>query len=206
LIRPLINPVVSDDLEHPIRPEELIPTPIFEVQPDAITGDDLLVQEDKRDLYPAFILFSGILLTVGLFAWKNHRDRGGMALVAIIERGLQKVDIQPPQTLKRMARLSEEPTLTRSFMQINNALGWLGITIKPGDTPEQRANALAARLPSLGEEIRDLARNYELPLYSRSKVVRGEEAQQTARRINWSARSEQFKMVLGGFFKPLRRS
>jgi transglutaminase-like putative cysteine protease len=204
LIRPLINPVAADELEHPIRPEDVVPIPQIETTPEETNVDESLTREDTPNLFPSFVLASTLLLVGIFFAWKGYRDRGGMAFVAIVERGLEKFDIQPPHTLKRLARLSEETALTRAFMQINYALGWLGVVPKPGDTPEQRANALAARLPTLGDEIRDLARNYELPLYSRSRVIRGEDALETARRITWLARREQLTLYFSDLLKPLR--
>lgn len=195
LIRPLINPEVTDELEHPIRPDEEVPPP--EIQPpDTLTSDEFLAQEEARNFVPSMIFLAALLALVALLFWRRYRAEGGLALATIAERGLLRFDIQPPHALRQMARLSELPSLTRAFMQVNLALGWLGQPPKVGDTPEQRAAALCARLPALGEEIHTLSRDYQSRLYGRSKVSREERALRTMSRIRWAARGEQLRSWL----------
>lgn len=192
LIRPLINPEVVDDLEHPIRPEEESPMPEA-LPPEGLTSDEFLAQEEARNFVPSMIFLAALLTVAAGFLWRRYRAEGGLALAALAERGLTRFDIQSPQILRRAARLSEMPTLTRAFMEINAALGWLGQQPKAGDTPEQRAASLAARLPTLSEEIHKLSHDYQSRLYSRSKVSRQERSLRAMSRIRWAARREQLR-------------
>lgn len=196
LIRPLINPEVTDELEHPIRPEEEIPTPEAQA-PVSPTADELLAQQEARNFVPSLLFLAALLALVAEVLWRRYRAGGGLALAAIAERGLIRFDIQPPHMLKRAARLSELPPLTRAFMQINAALSWLGQPPKAGDTPAQRAASLAACLPALSDEILTLGRDYQARLYSRSRVSRDGRSLRTMNRIRWAARREQIRAWFG---------
>lgn len=191
LIRPLINPEQStEDQEHPIRPEDEIPTPEVQEGPE-LSSDEFLAQEEARNFVPSLIFLAAVLSVLAAILFQRYRAEGGLALPVLIGRGFARLDVQPPKALKQMARLAELPVLTRSYMQINMALEWLGIPPKFGDTPEQRAAALAEHLPKLSDEIHALSRDYQSKVYGQSKVVREERATQTMRRIHWAARREQ---------------
>ena len=191
LIRPLINTELStEDQEHPIRPEDEIPTPEVQEVPE-LSSNEFMAQEEARNFVPSLIFLAAGLSLLAAFLFRRYRSEGGLALPVLIEHGFAKLDIQPPRSLRQMARLAELPVLTRAYMQINLALDWLGIPPKFGDTPEQRATALATRLPKLSDEIHALSRNYQSKVYSRSNVSREERATQTMRQIRWAARREQ---------------
>lgn len=190
LIRPLINAEQStEDQEHPIRPEE-IPTPEIQ-QPPIPTSDEILAQEEARNFLPSMIFLAALLALTAVFLFRRYRAEGGLALAALAERGFARLDIQPPKTLVQMARLSELSQIARAYMQINLALGLLGQPPKTGDTPSQRATALARQLPGLKEEILALSRDYQARLYSHNKISRDERAMRTMGKIWWATRREQ---------------
>jgi transglutaminase-like putative cysteine protease len=160
-------------------------------QPEVTTSEEFRAQEEARNFLPSMIFLAAVLSLLAVFLFRRYRAEGGLALPVLIERGFARLDVQPPRSLRQMARLAELPVLTRAYMQINLALDWLGLPPKFGDTPEQRATVLAERLPNLSDEIHALSRDHQSRVYSESKVAREERSTQTMRRIRWAARREQ---------------
>ncbi len=191
LIRPLTNPEVSEDLEHPIHPEEVATPEIQQTEP--LSSDQFLAQEEARNFVPSLLFLAAVLTLLAVFLFRRYRTEGGLALAALAERGLTRLDIQPPGTLVQMARLSELPPLHRAYMQINSALVWLGQPLTTGETPLQRGTALSNHIPEMRDEILGLVNDYQSRLYSRSKVSRDEKALKTMRRIQRAARIKQFQ-------------
>ena len=203
LIRPLINPEQStEDQEHPIRPEEL-PTPEIQ-QPQTPSSEEFLAQEEARNFLPSMLFLAALLALAAAFLFRRYRAEGGLTLAVLAERGFARFDIHPPKALVQMARLSELSPIARAYMQINLTLGWLGLPPNIGDTPEQRAAALAARLPGLKDEILALSRDYQSRLYSRNKVSHDERSLLIMRRIRWAARIMKFHNWVDRTIKGLR--
>ena len=124
-----------------------------------------------------------------LWNWKRMQE--GTSVANLVVRGFSRFDLPVPDRVARWALSSELTPVERAYLQISQALTWLGYPPKAGDTPQQRSNALSTLMPYLSSEIQTLSKDYQSRVYSRSKVSREERALRIMKRIRWAARGEQ---------------
>ena len=62
-----------------------------------------------------------------------------------------------------------EADVDRSYVRLTNWAGWLGLTVRPADTPYERAEALAATVPEGRKSIFALTQQYVISKFSRSQ-------------------------------------
>lgn len=84
----------------------------------------------------------------------------------MMEQTLMKAGIRPPNFLRRWARWAALPPLTRSYLEINHALGRLGVRPTATDTPAERAASLGQILPPAEPHIQRLVSEYEIATFS----------------------------------------
>jgi transglutaminase-like putative cysteine protease len=148
--------------------------------------------ENQRRLGLLAFVAAAILLVIAFF-WRRYRNSGGKAVPVLIERGLQRVDITPPKVLSGWANYSQLEPLPQAYMEINAALRRVGAPPKFGDTPNERATALSAKLPQIAPLVAELSQHYEQAVYNENAT----ELEQ-ARRAKWAIR-------LASFIEQIRR-
>ncbi|MBT3239997.1 MAG: hypothetical protein HON98_04135 [Chloroflexi bacterium] len=84
----------------------------------------------------------------------------------LIEKGLIRLNIQPPKFILRWSRSAQLSSLAQSYMEINKSLRRLDIPIGLESTPKERADVLATLLPRLSKPINDLLHQYQTGEYS----------------------------------------
>ncbi|MGH2582862.1 MAG: transglutaminase-like domain-containing protein [Anaerolineales bacterium] len=129
-------------------------------------------------------LFFGIVALFGVTVfWRQYRLRGGPTIPVLLERGLARLDIQPPEALRNWARLSQLSPLTRAYMQINESLRQLGLRPRPGHTSTQRISRLSKEIPRLQTELEQLGAQYQEKLFAATNAADEQQAKATAWKI-----------------------
>lgn len=186
---PLIRPFISaeqaaEDLEHPIGPEDELAPPEDPAALQLVAEQQAAAESASRNWMPAFVLFFGVLAIGAALFWNRRRVQEGLALPALLERGLARLDIAAPPGLARWVQLSQLSPLERAYMQINLALRTLGSPPQPGDTPAERSAALSAQLPAMkNDDLQALNREYEARHYGRSRRGDAERARYMVKKI-----------------------
>lgn len=114
------------------------------------------------------IVTGSVALAVGIIflVWRS-RERYDFSSVPIaMERTMVRIGLRPPKIVIQWARWAGLPPLTRSYLQINNALRRLGE--KPGieETPSERADRLSFKLPPAKDSAQKLVTAYQAVMFS----------------------------------------
>jgi len=174
-------------LAGPLVPSEADEPALAAKAEDAETSAPVVLPNPLRPIFGMLVLFAiGAAL---LLNWKRIQE--GVGIPELVTKGFARLDIAVPDPIARWARYSALSPVERAFLQINQALRWLGAAPKSGDTPEQRSQALAKLIPDLSNEIQTLSQDYQFRTYSRSKISREERALRFMKLIRSAARRQQ---------------
>ena len=176
-------------LAGPLVPSEADEPALAAKAEDAETSAPVVLPNPLRPIFGMLVLFAiGAAL---LLNWKRIQE--GLGIPELVTKGFARLDIAVPDPIARWARYSALSPVERAFLQINQALRWLGAAPKSGDTPEQRSQALAKLIPDLSNEIQTLSQDYQFRTYSRSKISREERALRFMKLIRSAARRQQVR-------------
>ena len=176
-------------LAGPLVPSEADEPALAAKAEDAETSAPVVLPNPLRPIFGMLVLFAiGAAL---LLNWKRIQE--GVGIPELVTKGFARLDIAVPDPIARWARYSALSPVERAFLQINQALRWLGAAPKSGDTPEQRSQALAKLIPDLSNEIQTLSQDYQFRTYSRSKISREERALRFMKLIRSAARRQQVR-------------
>jgi hypothetical protein len=159
----------------------------------------LAASESQRRIGLIAILTSAIILAIALF-WRRYRQAGGNSIPVLLERSLQRLDIQPPDTVRTWSQYSSLEALPQAYMEINNALRRIGAAPRAGDTPNERAAALSARLPQIAPVVAELSQHYQRALYKEEDVQVEEAA-----RAKWAIRLVSIQAQINNWFENLQQ-
>jgi hypothetical protein len=187
----LVRPISRDALLAQTNQAALAQTPQEELaaagdEEQTATVEELSAFEEsslQRRLFQGFLLFGIVALFGATVFWRQYRLRGGSTMPMLLERGLARLDIQPPEALRNWARLSQLSALTRAYMQVNHSLTKLKMHPLPGHTPAQRISQLSRQVPHLHKEIERLGDLYQGRLFAGMAVMDEHEALETARKL-----------------------
>jgi hypothetical protein len=144
-------------------------------------------------------LILGIGLVLAL-VWRS-RDRIDFSRVPIgVESVFLKAGIKPPAVVRRWASFAVLPPLTKSYLEINKALGRLGSHPVSNATPNERAESLTHVLPPASTPTRVLVQEYQTGLFSQQPPDLP-----TARQAGLEIRKLSQKAMIGAFFQRLLR-
>jgi len=87
-------------------------------------------------------------------------------LPIIVETSILKVGARPPAFIQRWSQMAQLPALSRSYLEINQALKRIGRPGSETETPLERANTLGAALPAADQPAHELVNEYQLSLFS----------------------------------------
>ena len=197
-------------LERPLDEEsEVLPAAnvsLPDIQPQDETSNEIdasvlearLIEEEAQERAAQMrsqllILSSLAIILIFMVLWARYRRRGGLAVPVLLERGIERLNLHAPQTLRRWSSYAQLEPLPKAFMEINSALRRLGTPPQRGDTPLERAQALTRRIPRLSELIEALYKRYESALYKEeaSNEEGVEQARWTIRLASWVERAKQ---------------
>ncbi|MQC27201.1 MAG: hypothetical protein DWG76_07120 [Chloroflexi bacterium] len=141
------------------------------------------------------------VLGAALF-WRRKRQAGGSSIPLLLERGLRRLDLQPPKPVRNWAHYAELPELPQAYMEINAALRRLGAPPLEGDTPEERAAALKAQLPKLGPVVDEVSALYQRGRYGLGSDI---DIADGAQRAKWAIRLASWIEMLNRWGRRLER-
>ena len=141
------------------------------------------------------ILIAGAGLAAMAFSWRTARSRGLQPLPVLVERGLIRFNITPPNFIRIWSHYASLSPLGKAYIEINRALKRLGEPARPHVTPAERADALVELLPPLEEPIAQLRDEYQTGTYSLENGDH-ETAQQASREIRMVSYWAWFQKLL----------
>ncbi len=106
-----------------------------------------------------------------------------------LERGLRRVGIKPPQFLLDWIYTMQLPGLSRSYMEINHALGRMGKKPAVQDTPRERTSSLVSTIPETTAPAERLLEEYQASVFSPhpSDAEAARQAGKLIRNLSWRA-------------------
>ncbi len=108
-----------------------------------------------------------LVLILSPIIWQVLRRRGMPSLPALVESGLERFDVEPPEIIRRWVRFAKLPPLAKAYQEMNRALKRLGSPPKLSNTPAERAAALASLLPETeGPVVQLLLDEYHTGVFS----------------------------------------
>lgn len=129
---------------------------------------------------------AALLLYLG---WRT-RFRLPLPLPVLLERGMERVGIEPPGAVRRWADQAMLPPVARAYMELNRALARLGAPPSPAETPAERGARLVGLLPETAPWVSLLLSEYQAAVYGpgiadhRAALQAG----RALRRISWQSR------------------
>lgn len=136
--------------------------------------------------------FAGVLLSaivvVLLRRWQHRRSVPPVPV--FLERGFRRLGWTPPALLRRWAAYTLLSPVERAYMEIDRALGRLGVSPGPAHTPAERAATLVSALPAAAGPAHHLLAEYQAVTYGlrRRSLHAAQEAAHTIRRLSWKAK------------------
>lgn len=154
----------------------------------------------KTPSWPVITLWMiGALLLAGLswLIWINRKRITLPAFPIFLETTLINIGIQPPQSIRQWSWRAGLPPLTKSYQEINRALGRLGKQPQGKLTPAERTDQLSALLPPTSEPAHQLLQEYEIATYSQGladyNIAR--QAALNIRKLSWKASLKNLLVV-----------
>jgi transglutaminase-like putative cysteine protease len=191
---------------------------------DAFTEEELLSGLDTpagtsqqgifwtpKNIFLVSLLLASLVL-LGYVLWQVRRgfrlvpffERVASDVPVRLERGLKRFGIRPPQFLTAWADYVRLPSLSRSYMQVNDALNRLGKPPELNNTPAERVNQLAQILPPAESPARVLLSEYHTVTYSQH-TANEESAQRAGKEIRKLSYLAILRRLLARFQEPPRR-
>ncbi|MBC7228428.1 MAG: transglutaminase domain-containing protein [Thermoflexales bacterium] len=135
------------------------------------------------------ILIAGGAALLVYSIWRARR-RMRTPLPVLLERGMERMGVEPPPVVRRWAAYAALPPVVQAYLEINRALARLGHLPSPADTPAERGARLTARVPQAEPWVEYLLSCYQAAIYGRGPTddpaVR--QAGRSIRLLSWRAR------------------
>ena len=133
---------------------------------DHIREQELVDKQAFRFSLAVWLTIVVIIGVITCLAWRYRTQLALDKLPLKIERTFHRFGFQPPVFIERWVRCASMPPLTKSYAQINNALGRLGNPPDTSSTPTERANKLSALEPGVEKMTSKLVHEYQVATYS----------------------------------------
>jgi transglutaminase-like putative cysteine protease len=135
------------------------------------------------------------------FKFKPFFERISIAVPERLEKGLRRLGIQPPHFLLNWIYVMKLPSLSRSYLEINHALGRIGKQPAIYDTPSERTATLVNAIPETASPASRLLTEYQTSIYS-PHPANGEVAKKAGKEIRNLAWLAWFNKLLLRFQEP----
>ena len=138
------------------------------------------------------------------FKVKPFLEQVSIEMPELLEKGLRRIGLHPPQFLLNWIQYRKLPLLSRSYMEINHALRRIGIKPDIQDTPSERTAMLIKAIPQASTPGEALLTEYQASIYTPypANQEAARKAGKEIRRLSWMARLSQ---ILARFQEPSRR-
>lgn len=110
------------------------------------------------------VLILGILLAVAL-VWRANPFRNMAPFPILLERGMLRIGIKPPEFLRKWSLRESLPPVMRAYSELNQALVRLGYHPDSTTTPAERAFVLATLAPALKDPAEIVVGEYQIYTY-----------------------------------------
>jgi hypothetical protein len=117
-------------------------------------------------LFALIILFIVIWQVRRGFKVKPFLERISIEVPEKLEKGLHRLGIRPPDFLVNWVNIMRLPGLSRSYLEINYALGRIGRKPSIQDTPYERTASLISAIPAATSPAERLLTEYQTSVYS----------------------------------------
>jgi hypothetical protein len=170
------------------RLEEMLALEEEEERPGEYSGGEPRARGGLWVRWAAGLVAVLVLLALGR-RWRGHRF-DLQPLPVLLEMGMRRLNMEPPDCLRRWARLARLEPVERAYLQVDRALLRLGGSPAVADTPAERTAALASILPLASEPAYRLLSEYESETYSPRfcNVYTAKEAARSIRKLSWMAK------------------
>lgn len=138
------------------------------------------------------LLWVLLLVIAALLIFRRRRARLRLPapFPVLLERGMERVGMRPPEAVRRWAAQATLPPVVRAYLELNRALARLGAPPSPSETPAERGARLSALLPKAELWVDLLLTEYQATVYgfgpADDRVAR--QAGRTLRLLSWQAR------------------
>lgn len=154
-------------------------------------------------LFALFLLVIVIWQVQRGFKVKPFLEHISIDIPERLEKGLQRLGIRPPDFLVNWIYFVKLPALSRSYLEINQALVRIGRKPALQDTPSERTASLINAIPAASSPAEHLLTEYQTSIYSPhqadSEIAR--KAGSEIRNLSWL---EWFRRLLARFQEPPR--
>lgn len=169
----------------------------WEREEDVETPPGRLEREEGPETAPTaanprpllWVLVAGgvALLAYGIWQGRRHLRR---PLPVLLERGLERMGVEPPPAVRRWAAYATLPPVVQAYLEINRALARLGMPPAPAETPAERGARLLARVPQAEPWVEQLLSRYQAAVYGRGPAddPTARQAGRAIRLLSWRAR------------------
>ncbi len=155
------------------------------------------------------VLLVFAVAVLGLVIWQVRRgfqfkpffERISLEIPERLEKGLRRLGIRPPQFLLDWIYTMQLPNLSRSYLEINHALGRIGKKPAIQDTPFERTSALISAIPETSAPAGRLLSEYQASVYS-PHAPDAEVASQAGKQIRRLSRIAWLKRLFSRFQEP----
>lgn len=136
-----------------------------------------------------WVVLSGAAALLVYSIWRA-RQHLRAPLPVLLERGMERMGVEPPPAVRRWAAYSLLPPVVQAYLEINRALIWLGIPPSPAETPAERGARLLARVPQAAPWVEQLLTGYQAAVYGRGPAddPTARRAGRMIRFLSWRAR------------------
>lgn len=177
LIRPSGAEIPATEVEEDLHPREKYSTGRIE---ELLEGLDTPAgtTEQGQPWTPKMVFLMSLLIVTScvivLIIWRVKRgfriipyiEQLASEVPVRLEKGLIRFGIRPPPFLSRWAYYARLPSLSRSYMQVNYALGRLGEPPEAYHTPAERVRKLTEILPVAEKPAYLVLGEYQTAVYS----------------------------------------
>jgi transglutaminase-like putative cysteine protease len=148
-----------------------------------------------------------ILLVGGLgyLIWRISKRVGLPSFPNMLENAMIRLGIQPPKALRAWSLRAALPPLSKSYTEINRALGRLGNTPGSNLTPYERAEKLGEILPPTAIPAQNLVTEYQLETFA-SVSADTQVARQAGREIYNLSLKASMQRLLENIFRFSRKN
>jgi transglutaminase-like putative cysteine protease len=153
------SPLLEDDL--PILDDE------FRPETDSASLDET---EATRFTIPwNLVIFLGIIILAAIL-WRVNPFRNLAPFPVLLEKGMLRTGIKPPEFLRHWAMRESLPPVMRAYNELNRALVRLGHYPVSTSTPTERALVLASLVPTLKDPAEIVVGEYQIYTYRQREL------------------------------------
>lgn len=206
---------LSEDL---FRPRGLDDLPIPEEFPEGFGAATEVEPEAKSSSY---LVVGAMFVTLGVFGlvvalWARRSPDRVLRFIdqvyasvntpfpVYLNLGIKKLGLQAPAFIRRWAYQATLSPVSRSFLEVNNALSRMGAPPLPSSTPLEQVQLLCNLLPAVRKDALTLLEQYQLETYG-AKQVNREIAAQAGEAIRRQSIQFWFERIINQVIHPLQK-